>query len=127
MTGGTIVVLGNTGRNFAAGMSGGVAYVFDDEGTFASKCNCAQVELDHVLSAQDQELHIDKTLWHKDGADETVLKTLIERHFELTASARARFILDHWVVTRNKFFKVFPTEYKRALTAIAEKTKCSAI
>lgn len=127
MTGGTIVVLGNTGRNFAAGMSGGVAYVFDDEGTFASKCNCAQVELDHVLSAQDQELHIDKTLWHKDGADETVLKTLIERHFELTASARARFILDHWTVTRNKFVKVFPTEYKRALTAIAEKAKCSAI
>ena len=122
MTGGTVVVLGNTGRNFAAGMSGGLAYVFDAEGTFASKCNTAQVELEQVLGVSDQESESDASLWHQGTADEILLKSLIERHLKLTASQRAQFILDHWTVSRKKFVKVFPTEYRRALGQRAENT-----
>ena len=121
MTGGTIVVLGNTGRNFAAGMSGGLAYVFDEDGSFTSKCNTAQVELDRVLTASEQELESHPYLWHTGVADEILLKSLIQRHLELTASQRAQFILDHWTISRKKFVKVFPTEYRRALKQQAEK------
>jgi glutamate synthase (NADPH/NADH) large chain len=121
MTGGTVVVLGSTGRNFAAGMSGGIAYVYDPDGEFAKKCNMAMVALDAVLSSADQEAKIERALWHsiqRNGAgqtDEAILKGLIERHFKYTGSTRARNILDDWANARSKFVKVFPTEYKRAL------------
>jgi glutamate synthase (NADPH/NADH) large chain len=121
MTGGTVVVLGETGRNFAAGMSGGVAYVYDPDGDFSDKCNPAMVTLEPVLSAIDQEAKGDRALWHKqsvDGdrqSDEAILKGLIERHFKYTGSTRARNLLDAWAVSRAKFVKVFPNEYKRAL------------
>ncbi|MEC4721514.1 glutamate synthase-related protein [Noviherbaspirillum sp. CPCC 100848] len=121
MTGGTVVVLGATGRNFAAGMSGGVAYVYDPDGEFAKKCNMSMVALDPVLSAADQEAKIDKSVWHaatrggEKQADEAILKGLIERHFKYTGSTRARNLLDDWANARNKFVKVFPTDYKRAL------------
>ncbi len=121
MTGGTVVVLGATGRNFAAGMSGGIAYVYDPDGEFAAKCNLAMVTLDPVLSGAEQEAKIDRALWHsvvRNGegqTDEAILKGLIERHFKHTGSTRARNLLDDWVNARGKFIKVFPTEYKRAL------------
>ena len=123
MTGGTVVVLGNTGRNFAAGMSGGIAYVYDPAGDFATKCNTAMVSLDKVVSAAEQ--HLDRDAWHtqhRDGvpeADEVILKRLIERHFKHTGSTRARVLLDDWAAARGKFVKVFPNEYKRALIEMA--------
>ena len=123
MTGGTVVVLGNTGRNFAAGMSGGIAYVYDPAGDFASRCNTAMVGLDKVVSAGEQ--HLDRDAWHtqhRDGvpeADEVILKRLIERHFKHTGSTRARVLLDDWAAARGKFVKVFPNEYKRALIEMA--------
>jgi hypothetical protein len=76
MTGGTVVVLGETGRNFAAGMSGGVAYVYDPEGTFAAKCNKAMVALDPVLQQAEQERTVDRALWHAGTTDEALLKGL---------------------------------------------------
>jgi glutamate synthase domain-containing protein 3 len=110
-----VVVLGKTGRNFAAGMSGGLAYVYDEDGQFASRCNMAMVSLDKVLSAKEQEAQLDRALWHKGTADELLLKKLIEDHHKWTGSLRARDILDRWTESRGKFVKVFPSEYKRAL------------
>jgi glutamate synthase (NADPH/NADH) large chain len=118
MTGGTVVVLGKTGRNFAAGMSGGVAYVFDEDGLFAKRCNTAQVALEKVLPVAEQEAAVPRAVWHRDQADETLLKKLIEDHHKWTGSLRAREILDNWAETRAKFVKVFPHEYKRALGEI---------
>jgi glutamate synthase (NADPH/NADH) large chain len=121
MTGGTVVLLGETGRNFAAGMSGGIAYVYDPEGDFEKKCNMAMVTLDRVLSQADQEATTDRSGWHsalrggEGETDEAILRSLIERHFKYTGSTRARNLLDAWAIARSKFVKVFPTEYKRAL------------
>jgi len=118
MTGGTVVVLGKTGRNFAAGMSGGVAYVYDEDGLFNKRCNTAQVALDKVLPVAEQEAAIPRAIWHRDQADETLLRKLIEDHHKWTGSLRAREILDNWAEARAKFVKVFPHEYKRALGEI---------
>ncbi|WP_293777721.1 glutamate synthase-related protein [uncultured Oxalicibacterium sp.] len=136
MTGGTVVVLGETGRNFAAGMSGGIAYVYDPAGEFAAKCNMAMVSLDKVVSAAEQEGKGERGSWHsltRGGecqTDEAILKGLIERHFKYTGSTRARALLDNWSNERAKFVKVFPSEYKRALAemhaAKAEKTVATA-
>jgi glutamate synthase (NADPH/NADH) large chain len=115
MTGGTVVVLGKTGRNFAAGMSGGVAFVYDEDGKFATRCNTSMVSLDKVLSAADQEATGDKSSWHMGLADEVLLKKMLDDHHRWTGSLRAREILDHWAEARAKFVKVFPNEYKRAL------------
>jgi glutamate synthase (NADPH/NADH) large chain len=121
MTGGTVAVLGKTGRNFAAGMSGGVAYVYDEDGSFATRCNTAMVTLEKVHSAAEQEAGADKSLWHHGRSDEATLKKLIEDHHKWTGSLRARHIMDHWVESRAKFVKVFPNEYKRALAEQAAK------
>jgi glutamate synthase (NADPH/NADH) large chain/glutamate synthase (ferredoxin) len=118
MTGGTVVVLGKTGRNFAAGMSGGVAYVYDEDGQFAQRCNTAMVALEPVLSAKEQEAAIDVATWHRGQTDEAQLKKLLEDHNRWTGSKRARELLDNWAQARTKFVKVFPTEYKRALGEI---------
>lgn len=118
MTGGTVAVLGRTGRNFAAGMSGGVAYVFDEDGQFARRCNTAMVTLEPVLPANVQEETVDRAVWHRGQTDEALLKKLIEDHHKWTGSLRARDILDHWADSRAKFVKVFPTEYKRALAEL---------
>ena len=118
MTGGTVVLLGDTGRNFAAGMSGGVAYVYDPKNEFDKRCNQTMVNLERVHAAKDQG---DVAGWHSQSrgsereSDEVILKRLIERHFKHTGSTRARFLLDHWTESRGKFVKVFPTDYKRAL------------
>jgi glutamate synthase (NADPH/NADH) large chain len=122
MTGGTVVVLGSTGRNFAAGMSGGVAYVYDEDGTFAQRCNVSMVSLERVLDMAAQERMESELaaegktrLRHAGALDETCLRALIERHLRFTASTRALAILDHWEQSRARFVKVFPNEYKRAL------------
>ena len=118
MTGGTVAVLGKTGRNFAAGMSGGIAYVYDEDGQFATRCNTAMVSLEKVLSAADQETAIPKAVWHREQSDEAQLKKLLEDHHRWTGSKRARDLLDNWSTARDKFVKVFPNEYKRALGEI---------
>jgi glutamate synthase (NADPH/NADH) large chain len=114
-------VLGKTGRNFAAGMSGGIAYVYDEDGQFASRCNTSMVSLGRVLSVADQEQSLERAVWHKEQADEAILKALISDHHKWTGSLRAREILDHWNESRGKFVKVFPNEYKRALAEISLK------
>ena len=120
MTGGTVLVLGKTGRNFAAGMSGGIAYVYDEDGQFASRCNTSMVTLEEVVTAAEQHAG-GKTRLHKDQADETQLRKLLEDHNRWTGSRRARELLDHWATSRLKFVKVFPNEYKRALAEMYER------
>ena len=120
MTKGTVVVLGGTGRNFAAGMSGGVAYVYDVNGDFESRCNTSMVALEPVLTVQEQTDTVDAAIWHLDECDETLLKDLIEKHFRYTGSFRAKEILHDWARQRTKFIKVSPHEYKRALRQLFE-------
>ncbi|MDQ2916941.1 MAG: glutamate synthase-related protein [Pseudomonadota bacterium] len=130
MTGGTVAVLGRTGRNFAAGMSGGVAYVYDSDGTFASRCNPAMVSLGPVLTESEQhkaekELAAagNGRLLHAGEADDAILRRLIERHLRFTGSTLALSMLDHWDATRAKFVKVFPNEYVRALSEMYVKAQ----
>ncbi|PND40035.1 glutamate synthase subunit alpha [Paucibacter aquatile] len=133
MTGGTVAVLGKTGRNFAAGMSGGIAYVYDEDGQFAKRCNTSMVALDKLLPVHEQEATVDRAIWHHLGdaeaqTDEAILKKMLEDHHRWTGSARARHILDHWADSRAKFVKVFPHEYRRALGEIhAAKEAASTI
>ena len=100
MTGGTVVVLGDTGRNFGAGMSGGLAYVFDPRGVFSSRCNMEMLDLERV-----------------DEEDTAILQTLLERHAHFTGSAIARFMLSDFEQQVHHFVKVYPKEYKKALAA----------
>ena len=99
MTGGRVVILGETGRNFAAGMSGGVAYILDRDGDFNMNCNLGMVELEAVVEQED----IDE------------LKGLIEKHQQYTDSAVAKDVLENWDATLPQFVKVMPTDYKRVL------------
>jgi len=128
MTGGTVAVLGRTGRNFAAGMSGGIAYVYDDDGSFATRCNVSMVALEPVLSEAEQTKAEGELvgagkarLRHAGRADEAILRELVERHLRFTGSTYALAILDDWDASRRKFVKVFPHEYKRALTEMHAK------
>jgi glutamate synthase (NADPH/NADH) large chain len=131
MTGGTVVVLGQTGRNFAAGMSGGVAYVLDEDGSFESRCNLAQVALEPLPdeiearkgseSGDELEAHGRVDIDHLEMGDELILKGLIERHARFTGSPRARQILDNWSTFRTQFVKVMPHEYRRALAEMASQ------
>jgi glutamate synthase (NADPH) large chain len=100
MTNGTVVVIGSTGRNFAAGMSGGIAYVYDDAGDFGTRrCNPASVDLDPLEQEEDVAL----------------VRGLLERHRDATGSPRAAWILENWGEAQGRFIKVFPHEYKRVL------------
>jgi glutamate synthase domain-containing protein 3 len=126
MTGGTVVVLGTTGRNFAAGMSGGIAYVLDEDGTFAERCNTAMVRLEPVLSEAEQCGAESRALWHRGWSDEATLKSLIERHARHTGSVRAARIAGEWNAWRGRFVKVFPREYRRALAELAERAPAEA-
>jgi glutamate synthase (NADPH) large chain len=116
MTGGTVTVLGQTGRNFAAGMSGGIAYVYDVDGGFAQRCNKSMVTLEKVLADKDQA---NDGTYHRGQSDEAQLKRMITEHAQLTGSTRAKAILDNWTSARSKFVKVFPNEYRRALKEMA--------
>jgi glutamate synthase (NADPH/NADH) large chain len=100
MTNGFVVVLGSTGRNFAAGMSGGFAFVYDDQGDFSTRrCNQAMVDLEPLVL--DEDVHR--------------VRHLLERHRDATGSPRAAWVLEHWTSEQAKFIKVFPHEYKRVL------------
>ena len=126
MTGGTVVVLGMTGRNFGAGMSGGIAYVLDEDGTFARRCNTAMVQMESVLLEAEQEGKVSRDIWHQGKTDEAILKAMIENHARHSGSAQARRILENWNSYRGKFVKVFPSEYRRALGELAAKGKKKA-
>ena len=101
MTGGGRRILGPTGRNFAAGMSGGIAYVLDEEGDFASRCNTELVALERL-----------------NDSDAVVVKSMIKKHAECTGSLRATMMLDNWQKFLNQFVKVMPMDYKRVLEAL---------
>jgi glutamate synthase (NADPH/NADH) large chain len=126
MTGGTVVVLGATGRNFAAGMSGGIAYVLDAEGEFIKYCNTSMVDLEPVLSESEQAAKLPAELWHLGQSDEALLRRMIERHARYTGSVRAHRILEKWTEYRARFVKVFPREYRRALGELASAHKKAA-
>ena len=127
MTGGIVVVLGATGRNFGAGMSGGIAYVLDEDGSFGKRVNLSMVELEPV---PEEDVLLEK-LHHQGGDldfkgkvdvsgdmtrhDDERLWQLISSHLHWTGSARAKEILEHWEVFRPKFVKVMPVEYRKAL------------
>jgi glutamate synthase (NADPH/NADH) large chain len=102
MTGGRVVVIGRTGRNFAAGMSGGIAYVLDEAGDFKRRCNLGMVDLEPLVDVEDVEL----------------VKDLLSRHIRYTQSAVAARLLVNWERTREKFVKVMPKDYKRVILAI---------
>ena len=119
MTGGTVVVLGQTGRNFAAGMSGGVAYVLDEDGLFEKRCNLAMVALAGITDVVDDTSH-------RGQSDVALIKSLVENHANLTGSERALAVLANWPMWSKKFIKVMPTEYRRALSEIADRKKADA-
>ena len=101
MTGGVVVILGPTGRNFAAGMSGGIAFVYDLNEDFETRFNSGLADLERVIEL----------------ADINILRTMIENHLELTDSKQAGFILEHWQESLLKFEKIMPRDYKRVLEA----------
>ncbi|MCC6870282.1 MAG: glutamate synthase subunit alpha [Burkholderiales bacterium] len=132
MTGGTVVVLGRTGRNFAAGMSGGIAYVYDADGSFAERCNTTSVALGPMASEAEQAASEREwaaagkaCLRHLDRADEAIVRDLVERHLRYTGSTLALSLLDGWEAARGRFVKVFPHEYRRALTEMYTKRAAS--
>ncbi len=130
MTGGVVVVLGRTGRNFAAGMSGGIAYVLDEDGMFAKRCNLAMVELEPVLeeeNASARHYHSAGDLDHHGRVDVMAdmsrfdaerLHQIIANHARYTGSERAKTILAAWGDYLPKFRKVMPVEYRRALAEL---------
>jgi glutamate synthase domain-containing protein 3 len=105
MTGGRVVVLGETGRNFAAGMSGGIAYIWDRSGEFAERCNLGMVELESMETEEDI----------------AELKEMIEKHYEYTDSTVAKAALDDWGAALKQFIKVMPTDYKRVLAEMKKQ------
>jgi len=102
MTGGRVVILGRTGRNFAAGMSGGIAYILDEEGDFARRCNPGMVDLEPLI----------------DEEDILTVQDLLRKHVECTQSTRAKKVLADWDRMFSKFVKVMPRDYKRAIAAM---------
>ena len=139
MTGGVVAVLGKTGRNFAAGMSGGIAYVYDPDGTFAALCNPAQVDLLPVSPERDEEDGTgrpqQRTVSVSDAGmgdmlrhDGERLRILLERHHLHTGSARARALLDDWAGSVGKFVKVMPRDYAKALKQLeAERQEAASV
>ena len=105
MTGGVAVILGEVGRNFGAGMSGGIAYIYDKQGTFEKNCNKEALNLDPVILNEDQK----------------ELKDLIEAHYNATLSPLAQRILENWEKELSKFIKILPEEYKQALKRLEEE------
>ena len=133
MTGGIVIVLGQTGRNFAAGMSGGIAYVLDEDGTFESRCNMSMIELEPVLEEDDllqRTYHQSGDLDHPGFVDVMTdlsrhdasrLRQLITAHARYTGSTRAAEILERWNDYMPKFRKVMPIEYRKALVELEER------
>ena len=111
MTQGVVVVLGPTGRNFAAGMSGGFAYVLDEDGCFRQRCNQEMVDLEPVVEENDL----------------TTLRELIQEHLDSTGSANARRILGAWEVMIPKFVKIFPRDFRRVLEERRRKSELEPV
>ena len=111
MTRGRVVVLGPTGRNFAAGMSGGEAYVLDEHGLFGDLCNPEMVFLEDLV----------------EDADTAAVRRMIEDHLEYTGSANAKRVLENWDEMLPRFVKVMPIDYKRVLAERAEREKSAAV
>jgi len=139
MTGGVVVVLGETGRNFSAGMSGGVAYVYDPKRRFESLCNMTGVQLEQVAApeagtADDPERPRQRAVSVEDSGmgdllrfDAERLRVLVEKHLLYTGSARARELLDDWDNALSSFIKVMPLDFRRALTELrAERLAAKA-
>ena len=139
MTGGVVVVLGETGRNFAAGMSGGIAYVYDPEGRFEGLCNRAMVDLSGIAPARNGETDDGGPLQRSPSVDDSGmgdplnfdaerLRLLVERHHIHTGSARAASLLADWQTTLGAFVKVTPKDYRRALLDLAaERSAAHAV
>jgi glutamate synthase (NADPH/NADH) large chain len=143
MTGGVVAVLGKTGRNFAAGMSGGIAYVYDPEGTFAKLCNASMVDLIALSTERDEEGDdlggagrpqqrtnsvYDNGMGDMLRHDAERLRVLLERHHLHTGSRRARALLDDWNNALPKFVKVMPRDYARALRQLeAERLEAASV
>ncbi|HVP84391.1 MAG TPA: glutamate synthase large subunit [Rhizomicrobium sp.] len=138
MTGGVVVVLGKTGRNFAAGMSGGIAYVYDADGDFETLCNPAMVKLSRIepaIGGDDPDAPRQRSVSVENAGmgdmlrfDAERLRILVERHLLHTGSARAKALLDNWDASLAKFVKVMPTDYARALTDMKnERAKSAAV
>ena len=139
MTGGVVAVLGKTGRNFAAGMSGGIAYVYDPEASFAALCNPAQVDILPISAEPDAEDGAGRPQQRPQSVydngmgdhlrhDAERLRVLLERHHLHTGSARARALLDDWQTTLGKFVKVMPRDYAKALKQIeAERLAAASV
>jgi glutamate synthase (NADPH/NADH) large chain len=123
-----VAVLGGTGRNFAAGMSGGVAYVLDEDGSFAERCNKAMVKLEKIAppaDADDDDMPRGHSLNVGDAGmgdllrfDAERLRILVERHLRHTGSARAKALLEDWDASLSRFVKVMPLDYAKALIAM---------
>jgi len=138
MTGGVVVVLGDTGRNFAAGMSGGIAYVYDERGMFSKLCNHAAVDLEPVGVAelglaeepgrprQRGSSVQDNGMGDPLRFDAERLRILVEKHLLFTGSERARALLDDWDAALSRFVKVLPRDYKRALLELRAEEKIAA-
>jgi glutamate synthase (NADPH/NADH) large chain len=111
MTGGVVAILGRVGRNFAAGMSGGIAYVYDPDQRLEAQCNRASVEFERIEPSSSPHADLSDSLrW-----DAERLRGLVERHADLTGSARARALLGDWDNALRQFVKIMPTDYRRAL------------
>ena len=139
MTGGVVVVLGKTGRNFAAGMSGGIAYVYDEDGNFADLCNLSMVDLDQISASADEDDGTGRPQQRGSSVDDygmgdmlrhdaERLRILLERHHLHTGSKRARALLDDWDNALGKFVKVMPRDYRNALRQLeAERLDAASV
>tara|TARA_B100000700_G_C14727739_1_gene706874 strand:- start:407 stop:808 length:402 start_codon:yes stop_codon:yes gene_type:complete len=115
MTGGIVMVLGNTGVNFAAGMSGGIAYVYDESDSFESKCNLSMVEILKINRSENQGFDNIFDKYSLLTNDEVRIKEMLKRHINYTNSLKAKSILDDFENNFKKFYKVLPIDFKNAL------------
>jgi len=139
MTGGVVVVLGDTGRNFAAGMSGGIAYVYDPKRRFQRLCNTAMVDLEPVdptdpEATEDPDRPRQRSLSVEDSGmgdmlrfDAERLRILVERHHLFTGSARARALLEDWETALGHFIKAMPKDYRRALLELRAERQAAKV
>ncbi len=138
MTGGVVLVLGKTGRNFAAGMSGGVAYVYDPDGGFAPLCNPAMVDIETLGAGDDGDIGAGRPSQRGSGVNDSGMgdmlrhdvervKILLQRHYLHTGSKQAKALLDDWKTAQNRFVKVMPRDYRRALQQLEAESAATLV
>jgi glutamate synthase (NADPH/NADH) large chain len=139
MTGGVVAVIGEVGRNFAAGMSGGIAYLWDPKGRFKSLCNLASVDLEAVASPDPAEDDDSDRPYQRSPSVEDAgmgdllrfdairLRILLERHLLFTGSARARALLEDWENAVASFVKIMPRDYRRALLELQAERQAASV